>query len=105
MFTKKSSRYLALVPSITMIWGPSPPPPGPRWARALLAPPPPGGGIIGMPPGPPGPPGLAPPKPNDLFSRRLAVHCEAPRALLRSTPAGRSLNTVSPLSSRPVVTV
>ena len=33
----------------------------------------------------------------------LALHCAAPRALLRPTPPGRSLNTVSPLSSRPVV--
>ena len=50
-----------------------------------------------------GGPERAPPRPIDLFKRMFAVHCDAPRALLRSTPAGRSLNTVSPLASRPVV--
>src|SRR6185503_13919772 len=46
---------------------------------------------------------VTPPSGNDLLRRMFAVHCEAPRALLRPTPAGRSLNNVSPLLSRPVV--
>ena len=37
------------------------------------------------------------------FRMQLRNDAPAPRPLLRPTPAGRSLNTVSPLSSRPVV--
>src|SRR5215470_14220967 len=43
------------------------------------------------------------PKLNPQLRRELKSHCPAPRALLRVTPAGRSLLTVSLLSSRPVV--
>src|SRR6187402_2812549 len=65
-----------------------------------MAPPPDGGGGgIGMFGGPE----RTPPRPIDLLMRILVVHCVAPRAELRSTPAARSLNTVSPLVSRPVV--
>src|SRR6478735_12735802 len=68
-----------------------------------MAPPPPpaGGGPGGI--GMVGGPGRWPPRPIDLLMRRLVVHCDAPRALLRVTPAERSLNTVSPLLSRPVM--
>ena len=46
-----------------------------------------------------------PPRLNERLRRMLTFHCDAPRSLLRPTPAGRSLNTVSPLSSVPVVSV
>ena len=52
-----------------------------------------------------GPSPRRPPRLNERFIRKLAFHCDAPRTLLRPTPVGRSLKTVSPLSSTPVVIV
>src|SRR5262245_65894011 len=43
------------------------------------------------------------PKLKPQLRRELISHCPTPRALLRVTPAGRSLLTVSLLLSRPVV--
>src|SRR5262245_59515639 len=43
------------------------------------------------------------PKLKPQLKRELISHCPTPRALLRAPPAGRSLLTVSLLSSRPVV--
>jgi hypothetical protein len=34
--------------------------------------------------------------------RRLSVRCHVARSVFRPRPCGRSLNTVSPLSSKPV---
>src|SRR5690606_2621996 len=80
-----------------MMAGPPVPDPAP-------APPPPcGGGGGGGPPSMVGSSPSSPPRLIDRFSRRLTFHCDAPRALLRPTPNGRSLNTVSPLSATPVV--
>jgi hypothetical protein len=45
------------------------------------------------------------PKPNNQINLALTFQEAAPRALLRVMPGGRSLNVVSPLSSRPVVTL
>src|SRR6476661_10943832 len=80
---------------------PPPIPPGPCAAKpwALLAggtPPP-----IGTPSGPPR--SATPPRLIDLVTRKSTVQFDAPRKLLRPTPAGRSLNTVSSLLSMPVV--
>src|SRR5688572_29296820 len=65
-----------------------------------------GGGGGGGPPSIIGPsPPRTPPRLIERLRRRLTFHCDAPRSLLRPNPAGRSLNTESPLSSLPVVTV
>src|SRR5262245_10935532 len=45
------------------------------------------------------------PKLKPQLRRELISHCPAPRALLRPTPAGRSLTERSLLSSKPVVTL
>src|SRR5688572_9726544 len=87
---------------ITICTGASPPPapPGARCAAAPEG----GGGGGGGPPSITGPSAPSrPPRLNERFSRRLTFHCDAPRALLRPTPAGRSVKVVSPLSSLPVV--
>ena len=89
------------LPSMIICTGPPPPPSpappvGPRCAL-------PAGGGGGGGPIITGPSPSRPPRLNERFRRKLTFHCDAPRALLRPTPAGRSLNTVSPLSSRPVV--
>src|SRR5262245_30241428 len=82
--------------------GPPPapaPPPGPCCIDADG-----GGGGGGGPPSITGPSMPSrPPRLNDRLRRRFTFHCDAPRWLLRPTPNGRSLKTVSPFPSTPVV--